>query len=162
MNYAEVFRSLETEGKLDALNEVDLYCLHFVYLPRICKSLSEFQETWNNHQLSSEGSKTPYQLFFEGISFQLEADTEHSNAAVECAIPDIQCNDPVSVPGNSFKPCPVLFSLLLSVDPQAQSSNYGKEHYYRAVNLCGQHLQNGWAIYVNVPHDDYYNCIIIL
>ena len=42
--YADTFHSLEAEGIIDALNEVDLYCLHYVYLPRICKGLSEFQE----------------------------------------------------------------------------------------------------------------------
>ena len=142
-NYAETFHSLEAEGTLDALNEVDLYCLHHVYLPRICKSLSDFQESWNNHQLSSEGSKTPYQLFFEGLTYQFGTDTEQSSSAAACIMPDIQSNDPVSVPSNSFKPCPLLFSLLLSVDPQAPCINNGKELYRRAITLCGQHLQNG-------------------
>ena len=107
---------------------------------------SDFQESWNNHQLSSEGSKTPYQLFFEGLTFQLGTDTEHPNASVPsmvCNMPDIQSNDPVSVPYNSFKPCPILFSLFLSVDPLAPSITNGKELYCRAINLCDQHLQNG-------------------
>ena len=44
--YAEVFCSLENESLLDPLNEVDIYCLHFVYLPQIQKSLtvSKFME----------------------------------------------------------------------------------------------------------------------
>ena len=62
--FAHVFRSLESNGILDPINEIDLYCLHFVFLPRINKSLTEFMQSWNNHSLSSEGSKTPYQLFF--------------------------------------------------------------------------------------------------
>ena len=58
--YADTFGELEREGILDPLKEIDLYCLHYVYMPRICKSLSQFQETWNNHTLSTEGHKTPY------------------------------------------------------------------------------------------------------
>lgn len=49
--FSDIFRSLESEGNLDALNEVDLFRLHYVYLPQLCKALSEFQESWNNHQL---------------------------------------------------------------------------------------------------------------
>lgn len=66
--FADIFRSLEREGTLDPTNEVDLYYLHHVFLPHINKSLSEFQESWNNHTLSTEGNKTPYQLFYEGLS----------------------------------------------------------------------------------------------
>ena len=33
--YYDTFKSLEEEGKLDPLNEVDLFCLHRVYMPRI-------------------------------------------------------------------------------------------------------------------------------
>ena len=51
--YAETFHPLESEGILDPLNEVDMHCLHYIYIPRICKSLKEFQESWNNHSLST-------------------------------------------------------------------------------------------------------------
>ena len=65
--FAETLCSIETEGYLDPLNEVDMYCLHFIFLPRINKCLEEFQESWNNHSLSTEGNKSPYQLFVEGL-----------------------------------------------------------------------------------------------
>ena len=45
--------------------------------PRIAKSLKEFQESWNNHPLSTEGNLTPYQLFFEGTNIMLnDGDTD--------------------------------------------------------------------------------------
>ena len=65
---ADTFMSVESEDDLDPLNEVDLYCLHYIFLPHINRSISEFQESWNHHALSSEGSMTPYQLFFEGVN----------------------------------------------------------------------------------------------
>ena len=38
--YADTFRNLESEDLLDPLNEVDFYCLHYIFLPRINKSIS--------------------------------------------------------------------------------------------------------------------------
>ena len=38
--FADTFRELEADGNLDCLNEVDLYCLHFVFLPRINSALN--------------------------------------------------------------------------------------------------------------------------
>ena len=142
--FSDIFRSLEAEGNLDALNEVDLFCLHYVYLPRLCKALSEFQESWNNHQLSTEGSKTPYQLFYEGISYQIQNSTGHLNAADMPSVPiDIQSNDPVRVPRNCFKPCPILSSLLFSVNPLSSATDHGKELFREAIRICGQHLSCG-------------------
>ena len=58
---------LESEEILDTLNEVDVFALHYVYLPILNRCLQEFKESWNNHTLSSEGNMTPYQLFIEGV-----------------------------------------------------------------------------------------------
>ena len=33
--YADIFRNMERNGYLNLLNEVDLYCLHYIYEPRI-------------------------------------------------------------------------------------------------------------------------------
>lgn len=142
ISYAETFQFLENEGLLDPLNEIDLYCLHFIYMPRLHKQLCEFQESWNMHPLSTEGSKTPYQLFFEGLSFysngvpHLAGSSDASPDQIE-----LQSNDPVQVPANSFEPCPVLMSLLLSIDPLA--SNNHTDLFKQAITLCGQHLQSG-------------------
>ena len=63
-----IFNELESEEWLNPTNEVDLYCLHYIFLPLISSNLAGFQESWNCHSLSSEGSRTPYQLFTEGLS----------------------------------------------------------------------------------------------
>lgn len=62
-----IFTVLESEELLDTLNEVDMYCLHCVFIPRIDKCLAELQLGWNHHSLSTEGNKSPYQLFLEGM-----------------------------------------------------------------------------------------------
>ena len=65
--YIAVFTALEAESLLDAINEVDLFCLHYVFIPQINKSLSDFQGGWNSHPLSTEANRTPMQLYVEGL-----------------------------------------------------------------------------------------------
>ena len=46
--FYDVFRMLD-EDKLNCLNEIDMFCLHFVFQPRINSALNAFMESWNNH-----------------------------------------------------------------------------------------------------------------
>lgn len=57
---------MEDEGILNADNDTDIFCLHYVFIPRINKSLSSYREAWNNHPLSSEGNRSPLQLYTGG------------------------------------------------------------------------------------------------
>ena len=59
------FKQLEEE-ELDPLNEIDLYCLHRVFLPCINAALDAFVESWNNHPISGEKKFSPNQLFIHG------------------------------------------------------------------------------------------------
>ena len=69
--FYEIFCELEVRGQLDPLNEVDLFCLHWVYLPKLNNNcLQRFTQSWNNHPLSSERNQTPSQLFIHGIITQ--------------------------------------------------------------------------------------------
>lgn len=65
----EIFlcRKLENAGKLDRENEVDLYCLHFVFLPLIRAKLAEFKKTWNSHRVRTAGYLSPKQLHLVGL-----------------------------------------------------------------------------------------------
>jgi AraC-like DNA-binding protein len=65
--FANTFYQLEDEGKLNCLNEIDLYCLHFIFKPRINSTLRSFIECWNNHSISTEKNYTPNQLFVQGM-----------------------------------------------------------------------------------------------
>ncbi|XP_064387315.1 uncharacterized protein LOC135335697 [Halichondria panicea] len=61
--FHDTFKLLEADGKLDPLNEVDVYCLHYVYIPRIQQTLDSFVESWNNYAISTENNFTPNQLY---------------------------------------------------------------------------------------------------
>ena len=114
-------------GKLDPLSEEDIYCLHFVYIPRIIKALDAFRLGWNNHAITTEHCMTPLQLFTSGTLSHGEpvcdlgedmngtADFDPSGVIVPQTISPLN-----STQENELK------SL---VDPLQASSNYGIEIY---------------------------------
>ena len=65
--YHDIFSSLEHDHILYPDNDVDIFCLHEVFTPRINKSLTEFVSSWHNHPMSSERNMAPFQLFHVGI-----------------------------------------------------------------------------------------------
>ena len=52
--FADLFRVMENDGTLNILNEVDMFRLHSVFLPRINSTLDSFVELWNNHPSKSD------------------------------------------------------------------------------------------------------------
>ena len=51
------------------LEEVGFFCLHYVYLPKINSSLSQFMQAWNRHPLQSENNLSPEQLGTRGLAW---------------------------------------------------------------------------------------------
>ena len=66
VNIAQVLspklKDLEDNGLLDINNETDMFCLHYVLLPRVKKLVKEFAFAHNNHTLRTECNLTPLQL----------------------------------------------------------------------------------------------------
>ena len=67
---------------LDPSCEEDLYCLHYVFIPRIQHQLDTFRETYSHHKLRTEGNMTPYQLWIQGMSV-LNTDSAAVEGATE-------------------------------------------------------------------------------
>ncbi len=63
--YHDCFHKLEEEECLDPLNEIDMYCLHYVFIPRVNHTLQSFVDLWNNHSLSTENNLTPNQFIYK-------------------------------------------------------------------------------------------------
>lgn len=145
VNFYDTFRMLEEQGKLDSLNEVDLYCLHYVFEPRINSSLQAFVESWNNHTISTAGNLTPNQLFVQGAIErnrfpQYPPNPSHSH---QHSVP-VHANTNVRVPRISFKPCLRLKQLLLiGVNPLDPCNDFGCTMYNHACCIVGQHLLRG-------------------
>ena len=123
---------------LDPLNEVDLYCLHYVYLPQINKCLFEFKESWNHHGLSSEGNMSPYQLFFEGLSHTDTLLDSTTNADIDVSS---LLGEHVAVPRICFSPCSQLLQDLNSLQVSPNSNNV--DLYKAPIHSAGEHLNTG-------------------
>lgn len=70
-SYYNLFQYLEEKDLLDPTNDVDLCCLHFIFLPKINRMMQIFQNMWNNHKVRTEKNKTPLQLFMMGIQLSV-------------------------------------------------------------------------------------------
>jgi len=69
--YKGLFLYLESIMLLDPLNEIHLFSLHYVYIPRINQHLLEWQRGWNNHPLRTEKNHSPFQLYTIGLQEML-------------------------------------------------------------------------------------------
>ena len=143
--FSQIFRSLESDGLLDPLNEVDLYCLHLIFLPRINKCISGFVDSWNHHPLSTEGNRTPYQLFFEGMLQTSEqelgttANVDTSDVEGERKENVYQCQE-LSVPRIKFIPCSILKQSFQTINPLEEAEDNGRGLFVDVLHTTGQHL----------------------
>lgn len=64
--YYCVFYFLEESGDLDVSDNVDLFSLHYVFLPRMNQHLHIFASSWNDHPIRTARNKTPNQLWIMG------------------------------------------------------------------------------------------------
>ena len=81
--FYNVFWYMEEEQLLDVENEIHLFAMHYVFLPRINMAIHQFVLAWNNHTLSSERNMSPVQLWISGLcSSPPVSTTEESNTEV--------------------------------------------------------------------------------
>lgn len=84
--YYSLFCYMEDAGILDTSNNIHLFCLHFVYLPRINDSLNHFRTAWNNHPLSSASQLCPNQLWISGSHPMDMMDSDVSMIDIVCGL----------------------------------------------------------------------------
>ena len=66
--YYSLFQFLERDGLLDVNYPGLLWCLHYIFLPRLNRDLALFASQWNRHSIRTEkGSPTPRTLFMESM-----------------------------------------------------------------------------------------------
>lgn len=140
--YADLFREMEADNRLSSLNEVDLFCLHSVFLPRINKDLKEFVECWNNHPLTTANNLTPNQLFIQGALQNNMIPTphvpNHASATSQYSLP--ASHDAVGVPRSSFNPCADLQQELEQIDMLQDADDFGYSLYREVCDIVGHHL----------------------
>ena len=77
---------MEEQGELNRDDQIDLYCIHVVFLPKINLALEGFREAWNNHSLSTEHNQSPYQIWI--------ASMYDGNKANQTGVRDVIDQDP--------------------------------------------------------------------
>ena len=65
--YARISKAMEDESILEISDDVHLFSLHHVYVPRINRSLNEFIQQMNNHPVSTENDQSPLQMWERGM-----------------------------------------------------------------------------------------------
>ena len=65
--FKRIFKYLELRHRFNIEDPIDLFCLHFVFIPRINAALDIFAQEWNNHPLRTVRNNTPQQLFYGGM-----------------------------------------------------------------------------------------------
>lgn len=149
--FVNLFSSFEDKGILDADNITDLFCLHFVYMPRINQCLQKFTNAWNNHNISTEGNHTPLQMFTMGvIRTPLDEDLDMDNIDMYGIDSDEEASDSDSSSSNCMVdvpevPIPLsdtsLQQLLREINPLADSDSAGEDIYKDTVTLVYQFMQ---------------------
>lgn len=143
--YYRLFYFMEQQGLLDPLNEHHLWALHFVFLPRINKTLGEFVRSWNHHPLRTTSHKSPNQLFtagaillqnseLPGLDFFLEVD-EHYGIDPDGHIP-INGDNHINVPQTSLHFSERHIEILReNINPCASSDNFGIDLYEQTLGI---------------------------
>ena len=76
--FYDLFYHLESCGVLDPDNNLHIFALHYVFIPRVNQCLNQFIKSWNEHTLSGTGGKSPMPLWIEG---QLRMNTSERGSA---------------------------------------------------------------------------------
>ena len=145
IGFKQEFYELESQGLLDPLNDTDLFCLHYVYLPRINKRLSEFINAHNNHAVSTEGNNSPAQLFWVNLHLTaFQGGTAADEAWRGINVQDLISSQPlphVQVPDTPNPLDNETFSRLQSVIDPLSCAN-GMDLYRRTIAFVGSAMQN--------------------
>lgn len=158
--YYRLFYFLEDQGLLNPVEQKHIFALHYVFLPRINKALTEFCVGWNNHGVRTAGSKTPNQLYTEGALRLRHSglvaldffDTTDENYGVEEGGLSVDSDDDeegVEVPRCGFTLLDVHFRQLCHiVDPLQSSENYGIDLFQQTVGFITNTVIQNPTIYM--------------
>lgn len=151
--YYQLFYFLEHHGLLNPLNEVHLYSLHYVYLPRINTAISVFRDGWNNHGLRTMHNSSPRQLFVSGalqlyhsglaaLDFFNDVDDSYGiDEEEEISIPEEP--EGVVIPESTIRLAPEHLELLQQrINPLAVCDDHAVGMYESTVQLVESFLNS--------------------
>ena len=65
--YFQLFGLLEQADCLDPNNPIDIFALHYTYLPWIQHQLDTFHKVWGQHKMRTAEHNSPFQLWIQGM-----------------------------------------------------------------------------------------------
>ena len=138
--YIGIFKFLEERMLLDPLDEQHLFALHFVYLPRINASLSEFREQWNHHGLRTSGHQSPLTIWQTSIIRTPDdsplVNFEDYGIDNDGPVSDVVSDNNVIVPSSSVELTEEQLNYLSgNVDPLGDDGNHGINNFLNALDI---------------------------
>ena len=148
--FYDTLYALEENALLDPLNEVDLFCVHYVFIPLMNNCLKQFVESWNFHPLSTEHNMTPEQLFVIGTIDRQASELPSLNSYnwQNVATNDLPVQEPVivQVPNTNSTICQRLSTELEMVQRNQPSTNFGADMYREVTQRVGNHLLHSCSV----------------
>ena len=144
--FYKLFYYIEHHDLLNPLDEKHLYALHYVFIPRINRSLAQFADGWNHHPIRTAHNKSPYQLFSGGMLllqnsgltaldfFDMVDSTYGLDNDAPVPSPDCDSGEEVSECSYSIRD-EDLTLLKQTIDPLRQSDDYGMDLYEETLNF---------------------------
>ena len=146
-----IFCYLEDTGLLDMNSATHLFCLHYVFTPRINQHFEMFGNGYDNHPIASESNMTPAQLWMYGLS---NCQREWEPSQEDMMSFGVDYDGPL--PSNEYDgeiwgdlsvqvpeiPCPLddaAFNRMKSaVNPVEESSCYGIDVYAKSLEIMDE------------------------
>jgi len=86
-----LFFLMEDRVGLDIDNEVHMFCLHYVFLPRINRRLSNFVDSWNLHPIRTAKSRmSPRQIWLQHAVLHGELKVDVDLCADDAHVQDVR------------------------------------------------------------------------
>lgn len=152
-HFQNIFYFLEECHMLDPNNELHLFSLHYVYLPRINRALQEMERDWAHHPISSANNRSPFQLWFSRMHHLSHVDPQSVEDALvntwngygideEAPFPEVETDNNVVIPSSLVQLNENQQSVLQQqVNPLMEDNNEGIDVYQQTVGVLINLLQ---------------------
>ena len=153
---------MENEGILDSLCDLHLFCLHYIYLPRVRRGVREFRSQWNNHGLSTQGSQTPLQLWHRGVVSHIGSNNtairgvfqidQHLGTDNGEPLPAVESRNNIEVPENSVHVSnSTMQEIQELIDPLMNDRNHGIQLFLSLLHFLQARHPRGLTVR---PHQE--------
>ena len=142
--FRQIFEFMELNDILDSTDETQLYCLHYVFLPRIERAVYEFLQQWNFHGMRTTGGLSTNGLWVAGHlqsglnDIEVVNLTDYGIDSTNLALDENE-DAGIIVPNVLFSPSQADINLMhTSIDPLLDDGNFGINLFIQALEILTQ------------------------